>query len=106
MNLMDIKISVIGLGYVGLPVAVAFSKKKFEVIGFDINQHRIKKLQEYNDDTGEVSKRDLKNSKIYFTSDYKNLSKANFHIITVPTPIDEYKNPDLSLIIKALYFIK
>ena len=101
MNLMDIKISVIGLGYVGLPVAVAFSKKKFKVIGFDINLHRIKKLQEYHDDTGEVSKRDLKNSKIYFTSDDKNLSKANFHIITVPTPIDEYKNPDLSLIIKA-----
>ena len=101
MSLIDVKISVIGLGYVGLPVAVAFSKKKFEVIGFDINEYRIKKLQEYHDDTGEVSSSDLKNSKIYFTSNYKNLSKANFHIITVPTPIDEYKNPDLTLIEKA-----
>ena len=101
MSLKDIKISVIGLGYVGLPVAVAFSKKKFEVIGFDINKNRIKKLQEYHDDTGEVSSKVLKKSKIDFSSDYKNLFKTNFHIVTVPTPIDEYKNPDLSLIQKA-----
>lgn len=101
MLLKDIKISVIGLGYVGLPVAVAFSKKKFDVIGFDINQSRIEKLQKYQDETGEVSKADLKNSKIFFTLNYKDLLKANFHIITVPTPIDEFNSPDLSLIKKA-----
>ncbi len=101
MCLKDIKISVIGLGYVGLPVAVAFSKKKYEVIGFDINKNRINQLQKYEDETGEVSQEDLKNSKIFFTLNFRNLSQANFHIITVPTPIDDYKNPDLSLIKKA-----
>ena len=95
------KISVIGLGYVGLPVAVAFNKRNFEVIGFDINKLRIKKLQEGVDETGEIKFEELVKSKIFFTSNNKHLAKANFHIIAVPTPIDEYKNPDLSLVENA-----
>ena len=104
LNLMhheNTKISVIGLGYVGLPVAVAFSKRNFEVIGFDINKLRIKKLQEGVDETGEIKFEELVKSKILFTSNDKHLAKANFHIIAVPTPIDEYKNPDLSLVENA-----
>ena len=69
----NIKISVIGLGYVGLPVAVAFNKRNFDVIGFDINKIRIKKLQEGFDETGEIKFEELVKSTIFFT--YNNLFK-------------------------------
>ncbi len=101
MKVENVKISVIGLGYVGLPVAVAFSKNKFEVIGFDINKRRITKLLQGIDENGEIKNDELKKLNIFFSSNSKYLSKANFHIITVPTPIDEYKKPDLSLVINA-----
>ena len=91
-------ISISGLGYVGLPVAVAFSKNNYKTIGYDINKKRVNELLKNEDITGEVSKKDLEKSDITFTSNYEDLSKANFHIITVPTPIDKFNKPDLSLI--------
>ena len=93
-------ISVIGLGYVGLPVAVALGQLS-EVIGFDINQKRIDQLIDGVDKTGEVSAAELSSSNIYFTSDLNVLSKADFHIISVPTPIDNSKKPDLNPLLSA-----
>lgn len=93
-------ISVIGLGYVGLPLAVAFAEK-FSVIGFDINAQRIQDLKNNIDKTGEIETAQLAATKINFTTDPHELKKATFHIITVPTPIDEAKEPDLSALISA-----
>lgn len=92
--------SIIGLGYVGLPVAVAFGLKH-KVIGFDINQKRISELQNGIDRTGEVSEEDLKNSSIHYTSNLEDLRQANFHIVAVPTPVDEHNKPDLTPMLKA-----
>ncbi len=99
---MKKKISIIGLGYVGLPLAVAFAKK-YKVIGFDINNNRIKELENNYDRTLEVSKEDLKKVKenIKYTSNLQDLKEASIHIITVPTPIDKHKNPDLTPLIMA-----
>ena len=94
------KISLIGLGYVGLPVAVAFGKK-FDVIGFDVNQVRIEELRKNIDKTGEVTTEDLRKSSVYYTSDPEELKKADFHIVAVPTPIDKDKKPDLTPLTKA-----
>lgn len=94
------KISVVGLGYVGLPVAVAFGQDS-NVIGFDINKNRIEELIVGIDKTGEVNSSELKSTKIHFTSDLTDLAKADFHIIAVPTPIDEAKKPDLFPLIAA-----
>ncbi|MBF0273905.1 MAG: nucleotide sugar dehydrogenase [Nitrospinae bacterium] len=94
------RISVIGLGYVGLPVAVAFGEK-FKVIGFDVNKLRIEELQNNIDRTGEVTKEDLINSSVYYTPDSEELKKADFHIVAVPTPIDKTKKPDLTPLTKA-----
>jgi UDP-N-acetyl-D-glucosamine/UDP-N-acetyl-D-galactosamine dehydrogenase len=94
------KISVIGLGYVGLPVAVAFGQTK-NVIGFDINQKRVDELIKGIDKTGEVISSALVSSDIQFTSDIKELSKADFHIVAVPTPIDEARKPDLKPLLSA-----
>ncbi len=101
MRVENIKISVIGLGYVGLPVAVAFSKANYPVVGYDLNKDRIRKLLTYQDETGEVSEKDLKKANIIFSNNYEDIKVANFHIITVPTPIDDYKKPDLSFIENA-----
>ena len=79
-------ISVIGLGYVGLQVAVAFSKLN-KTIGYDINLNRINSLKKYRDKNNEISSNVLKKSKIKFTSQKQDLKEANFYIITVPTPI-------------------
>ena len=87
-------ISVIGLGYVGLPVAVAFGEIS-KVIGFDIDQKRVDELKNGIDKTGEVVSSELSASNVYFTSDLDELSKADFHIVAVPTPIDDSRNPDL-----------
>lgn len=101
LNINDIKIAVIGLGYVGLPLAVEFGKK-YPVVGFDINQHRINELKSGTDHTLEVSDEELANAKqLQFSSDINELAEYNFYIVTVPTPIDEYKQPDLSPLVKA-----
>uniref|UniRef100_A5WC13 UDP-glucose/GDP-mannose dehydrogenase n=1 Tax=Psychrobacter sp. (strain PRwf-1) TaxID=349106 RepID=A5WC13_PSYWF len=101
LNVNDIKIAVIGLGYVGLPLAVEFGKKN-PVIGFDINQHRIEELKSGTDHTLEVSDEELAIAKqLQFSSDINELAECNFYIVTVPTPIDEYKQPDLTPLIKA-----
>ncbi len=97
---MNRKISVVGLGYVGLPVAVAFGKKCL-TIGFDINEQRIQELQKNKDVTNEVSEIDLKETKILYTTNPQDLTSADFHIIAVPTPIDEAKRPYLVPIEKA-----
>ena len=94
------KVSVIGLGYVGLPVAVEFGKNE-RIVGFDINARRIAELKRNVDHTGEVSSRDLKAANVLYTSNPRDLRRADFHIVAVPTPVDEAKRPDLTPVIKA-----
>ncbi|MEM6718247.1 MAG: nucleotide sugar dehydrogenase [Bacteroidota bacterium] len=95
-------ISIIGLGYVGLPLAVEFSKKGFQVIGFDINEARIQELQQGNDHTLEVSREELQEaSTLQYTNKAESIAKANVYIVTVPTPITEHKLPDLTPLEKA-----
>ncbi len=95
------KIAVIGLGYVGLPLAVEFGRK-FDVIGFDINKKRIAELSLGNDFTLETTKDQILTSKgLKFSSEIKDLEEANFYIVTVPTPVDKYNKPDLTPLIKA-----
>jgi UDP-N-acetyl-D-galactosamine dehydrogenase len=93
-------ISVVGLGYVGLPVAVAFGKVR-RTVGFDINPLRIKELQAGYDRTGEVTTEDLQGADILFTEMVEELAQADFHIVAVPTPVDEAHQPDLSLMYRA-----
>ncbi|WP_289043745.1 nucleotide sugar dehydrogenase [uncultured Olleya sp.] len=98
---MKDKIAIIGLGYVGLPLAVEFAKK-FNVIGFDINNTRIKELQNNIDVTLEVSTKGLEETKtLIFTNETEDIKKANIYIVTVPTPITKHKSPDLTPIIEA-----
>ena len=94
------KIAVVGLGYVGLPLAVHFSKH-FEVVGYDLKVDRIKELESGHDRTLEVSEEDLSKAKIFFTSDPKTLSSCSLIIVAVPTPIDENRIPDLGPLIGA-----
>ncbi|MFN7290878.1 MAG: Vi polysaccharide biosynthesis UDP-N-acetylglucosamine C-6 dehydrogenase TviB [Pirellula sp.] len=95
------KICICGLGYVGLPLAVEFGKH-FQTFGFDINQSRIKELQSGKDSTLEVDSDELVSSKyLQFTSEPKEVDSANVYIVTVPTPVDEHKRPDLTPLIKA-----
>jgi len=95
------KISVVGLGYVGLPVAVAFGARD-DVIAFDINHDRITELRDGIDRTGEVDSAELRAAdRIHFTSDPADLAKADFHIVTVPTPITEARLPDLGPLLAA-----
>ncbi|MEZ4599124.1 MAG: nucleotide sugar dehydrogenase [Syntrophotaleaceae bacterium] len=89
------KIAVVGLGYVGLPLAAAFSRKA-DVIGFDISHEKIRELRSGEDATGELSAEELAASPIDFTTDPARLGEASFLIVTVPTPIDDYKKPDLT----------
>jgi UDP-N-acetyl-D-galactosamine dehydrogenase len=101
MQLAELKIAIIGLGYVGLPLAVEFGKKTF-VVGFDIYQKRIDELRSGQDHTLEVSPDELKEaSQLTYTSNLDDLRDCNFFIVTVPTPIDDYKQPDLTPLIKA-----
>lgn len=97
---MNRKIAVVGLGYVGLPVAVAFGKQQ-QVVGFDINETRINELKNGYDRTNEVNDEDLKKSNIKFTNEPEELSKADFIIVAVPTPINKNNQPDLTPLIKA-----
>lgn len=99
--LSEIKLAVIGLGYVGLPLAVEFGKKR-TVVGFDINQPRIAALQAGHDSTLEVSYEELAQAaQLSYTSNLDDLKNCNVFIVTVPTPIDEFKRPDLTPLIKA-----
>jgi UDP-N-acetyl-D-glucosamine/UDP-N-acetyl-D-galactosamine dehydrogenase len=95
------RIGVIGLGYVGAPIAVAFSRSGADVIGFDIDKDRIAQLQSGRDRTREVSADELVSAKIKFTSDPSDLRPADFFIVTVPTPIDSAHRPDLSALLAA-----
>lgn len=98
---MDISISIIGLGYVGLPLAVAFSKH-FHVIGYDHNHIRVKQLSKMIDLTGEIENtNDLVSEKITFTTNPEELKKTQFHIIAVPTPVNHAKQPDLTALFNA-----
>ncbi|TCV55904.1 Vi polysaccharide biosynthesis UDP-N-acetylglucosamine C-6 dehydrogenase TviB [Pseudomonas fluorescens] len=100
-QLEEIKLAIIGLGYVGLPLAVEFGKYR-PVIGFDINQQRIDTLKKGHDSTLEVSSAELKQaSSLSYTSELDELGVCNVFIVTVPTPIDQYKQPDLTPLIKA-----
>lgn len=94
------KLAVIGLGYVGLPIALAFAKK-LKVIGFDISEKKIELLKKSIDPSKEIESAEFKNCDIEFTSDLEILREANFFIVAVPTPIDSYKRPDLSPLISA-----
>jgi UDP-N-acetyl-D-galactosamine dehydrogenase len=94
------KISIVGLGYVGLPVAVAFGKKA-RTIGFDINEARLTELREGVDRTNEVEALDLRDSDIVFTSDVRVLAEADFHIVAVPTPVDDAHQPNLTPVERA-----
>ena len=93
-------VSIVGLGYVGLPVAVAFGKIG-KVIGFDNNPVRINELKQGVDRTGEIPDGDLRSAQILFTEQVEDLRTADFHIVAVPTPVDEAKQPDLTLMLKA-----
>jgi UDP-N-acetyl-D-glucosamine/UDP-N-acetyl-D-galactosamine dehydrogenase len=101
MKLSEIKLAIIGLGYVGLPLAVEFSKKR-QVIGFDISSKRISELKSGHDHTLETSETELKAARfLTYTTDAEDLRFCNCFIVTVPTPIDEHKRPELTPLIKA-----
>ena len=109
MRQLDKKIAIIGLGYVGLPLAIEFGKK-YKVLGFDINQTRVEELNSGKDHTNEANLEDLelviklaKNSEngLVFSSNPEELNSCNIYIVTVPTPIDQFKAPDLMPLLKA-----
>lgn len=101
LELQQLKIAIIGLGYVGLPLAVEFAKQ-VSVVGFDIYQKRIDELKAGQDHTLEVSAEELVQAKhLTYTANLQDLQDCNFFIVTVPTPIDDYKQPDLTPLVKA-----
>jgi UDP-N-acetyl-D-glucosamine/UDP-N-acetyl-D-galactosamine dehydrogenase len=96
MNLDKVKIAVIGQGYVGLPLAIEFGKK-YSTFGFDIKQDRIDELKKGIDHTNEASSEQLRSAKqLTFSANINDIKECNIHIVTVPTPIDEFKTPDLN----------
>jgi UDP-N-acetyl-D-galactosamine dehydrogenase len=95
------KLAVIGLGYVGLPVAVAFGRQGTSVVGFDIDASRIAELKAGGDRTHEVEPHDLRHATLTFTSDPADIARADFFIVTVPTPIDQARRPDLTALLRA-----
>lgn len=101
MQLSDMQIAVVGLGYVGLPLAVEFGRKR-SVVGFDINESRIKELENYQDNTLETTQKELKDAiHLSYSSNLEDIKDCKIYIITVPTPIDNQKKPDLSPLKKA-----
>ncbi len=101
MQIKDLKLSIIGLGYVGLPLAVEFSRKR-PILGFDINQRRIDELKSGKDFTLETTQEELAAAKdLSYSTNPDDLRTCNCFIVTVPTPIDEYKRPDLTPLVKA-----
>ncbi|GHE80461.1 Vi polysaccharide biosynthesis UDP-N-acetylglucosamine C-6 dehydrogenase TviB [Thalassotalea profundi] len=100
-TLENTKVAIIGLGYVGLPLAVEFGKK-YPTLGFDINKQRVEELNQGNDFTLEVSKEEMAESPfINYSANVDDLKECNVYIVTVPTPIDQHKQPDLTPLIKA-----
>lgn len=95
------KLSLVGLGYVGMPIAVAFANKGIDVIGFDLNKAKIELYRSGVDPTKEVGDEAIKNTNVYFTYDEKDLQKAKFHIVAVPTPVNTDHTPDLTPVIGA-----
>ena len=95
------KLSLVGLGYVGMPIAVAFAKKGVDVIGFDLNKEKIKLYKSGIDPTKEVGDDAIKASTVDFTADESRLREAKFHIVAVPTPVNTDHTPDLSPVIGA-----
>lgn len=101
MQLRDIRLAIVGLGYVGLPLAVEFGRKR-SVVGFDINERRINELKAGNDFTLETTQEEIAAAKLLsYTTNMDDLRACNCFIVTVPTPIDEHKRPDLTPLIKA-----
>ncbi len=105
MNKDKLKIAVIGMGYVGLPLAIEFSKKKIAVVGFDINNNRIKKLKSGIDSTNEVSKIELKKTKAFFSKKLVDAKNCNVFIVTVPTPVNNSNKPNLEPLVNATKLI-
>lgn len=97
----EVKISLVGLGYVGMPIAVAFAKKGVKVIGFDLNSAKIDLYKSGVDPTKEVGDETIKNTTVEFTADEKRLKEAKFHIVAVPTPVNTDHTPDLAPVIGA-----
>ena len=95
------KLALIGLGYVGMPIAVAFAKKGVEVIGFDLNAEKIRLYQNGVDPTNEVGDEAIRQTTVHFTSDEAELKNAKFHIVAVPTPVNMDHTPDLTPVIGA-----
>ena len=96
MNLEKMKIGVIGQGYVGLPLAIEFGKK-YPTLGFDINKSRIDELKKGIDQTNEATPEQLRSAKqLTFSANINDIEECNVFIVTVPTPIDEFKTPDLN----------
>lgn len=104
MKEFDGKMVVVGLGYVGLPLAISFAKK-IPVIGFDYNPKKIELYKQGIDVTNEVGNEALKNTTMEFTADPKDIKEGDFIVVAVPTPIDEHKNPDLTPVIGASEFV-
>ena len=102
--MIDVKIGIVGLGYVGLPLAVEFSER-YKTSGLDLSEDRIKALKQYDDNTGEISQSNIKkaieNNSLFLTNNPDDLADCNFYIISVPTPIDSYKVPNLKPLIGA-----
>lgn len=95
------KLSLVGLGYVGMPIAVAFANKGIGVIGFDLNKSKIELYKSGIDPTLEVGNEVIKNTSVYFTSNERDLQKAKFHIVAVPTPVNTDHTPNLAPVIGA-----
>jgi UDP-N-acetyl-D-galactosamine dehydrogenase len=100
-EIKKVRISVIGLGYVGLPLALAFAREVPNVMGFDVNGSKIEELRKGFDRTGEADPVALKSSSLIFTSDPADLQNTDVFIIAVPTPIDRAHRPDLSFLLQA-----
>ena len=100
-NLRNCRVGIVGLGYVGLPLAVEFGKH-FETVGFDVNPERIRELRAGRDSTREASPKELRSaSRLQFTTRLQDLKPCGVMVVTVPTPIDEYKRPELTPLIRA-----
>src|SRR5262249_47828884 len=95
------KIAVVGLGYVGLPVAVSFARSGVPVVGFDVDVARVAELTEGKDRTREVESHELRQQALVFTADPAGMRESDFFIITVPTPIDDARQPDLGAMVAA-----
>ncbi|MBE7014870.1 MAG: nucleotide sugar dehydrogenase [Ruminococcaceae bacterium] len=95
------KLSLVGLGYVGMPIAIAFAKKGIDVIGFDLNTQKIELYKSGIDPTNEVGDEEIKKSTVDFTYDENKLKESKFHIVAVPTPVNQDHTPDLAPVIRA-----